>query len=190
MATDVVNESGVPVTVQFKATSGSKFSKADAERIGPELLRLKKEHGILTKAIVVDAAESARSIINKDFEWDDATAAHAHRLEQARYMMRSIMICWDESDRSGNTKQVETRLFHVVRTVIDDEEAEAGQKSQRIVVTVKDVIENPVYGQQVIESMERSLQSLDRKFRFYLEKIPLFAERFQEVFDAISALED
>jgi hypothetical protein len=181
-----------PVEVRFRAATGSRFNKADAERIGPELLRLKKHHGVLTKDLLVQKAQSARSILHADFNWDDATAAHAHRLEQARYILRSIMIVWDESTPDGGVEQVSTRLFHSVRVNSDDEDAPTnrGTRSQRVHVTFRDVVENPEYAQQVIDSMERAVVRLDARFRFYLDKVPMFAERYQGLFDEITALED
>lgn len=183
-------EPSTPVGVRYRPATGSRFSKSDAERIGPELLRLKKEHGVLTKAILLNSAERARSILHTDFNWDDASAAHTHRLEQARYMLRSIMIVWDVSNSDGDTEQESTRLFHSVRTEVPDDDAEQGTRSQRIHVTFREVIENPNYARQVIESMEKAVKGLDTRFRFYLDKLPMFAERYQELFDAIAALEE
>ena len=180
-----------PVEVRFRAAAGSRFNKADAERIGPELLRLKKQHGVLTKDLLVQKAQSARSILHADFNWNDATAAHAHRLEQARYILRSIMIVWDESTPDGGVEQVSTRLFHSVRVNSDEEGAPSqGNRSRRVHVTFRDVVENPEYAQQVIDSMERAVVRLDARFRFYLDKVPMFAERYQGLFDEITALED
>ena len=36
--------------------------------------------------------------------------------------------------------------------------------------------------------MEQAVQRLDDRFRFYLDKIPLFQERFQAIFDVITDL--
>lgn len=185
----VSEQVAAPVEVRFKAAAGSRFNKTDAERIGPELLRLKQVNGTLTKEAVVSSAKRANSPLHTDFEWDDQQAAIAHRLEQARYMMRSIMIVWDESNASGDTEQVSTRLLHSVRVPKEDAEPE-DKASKRVFVSFRDVVENPEYAQQVIDSMEQALQRIDSRFRFYLEKIPLFAERFQPIFDEMEALED
>ena len=68
---------GVPVAVRFRAAAGSRFSAKDAERIGPELLRLKKRYGSLTKDVVVRSAKDAHSPLHKDFEWDDVITSEA-----------------------------------------------------------------------------------------------------------------
>lgn len=48
--------------------------------------------GVLTPNAVVDDAKDARSVLHEVFEWDDSKAAHAHRLEQARALIRSIRV--------------------------------------------------------------------------------------------------
>ena len=189
-ATEEVTRTDTPVEVRFQAASGSRFNKQDAERIGPELLRLKKRNGTLTKEAVVKSAQRQGSPLHADFEWDDEKAATAHRLEQARYIMRSIMIVWDESTADGKVEQVQTRLLHSVLAEPDEDAVDQGTRNQRVFVSFRDVVENPEYAQQVIDSMEQALQRVDSRFRFYLDKIPMFAERFQPVFDEISALED
>jgi len=181
---------GIPVAVRFRAAAGSRFSAKDAERIGPELLRLKKIYGSLTKDVVVRSAKSAHSPLHKDFEWDDVKAAKAQRLEQARYLMRSIMIVWDESNAVGDTEEIAARLFHSVKATKDDTELVTSQGPKSVFVSLHDVMDNPEYATQVIETMEKALQRINTQFSFYLDTIPMFAERFQSVFDEIRSLEE
>lgn len=53
-----------------------------------ELLRIHDQFGILRPADVVREAADAASALHPFFEWHDATAAHQHRLEQARELIR------------------------------------------------------------------------------------------------------
>lgn len=54
-----------------------------------ELERIRKANGgILRPVDVVAAARSKSSPLHDSFEWDDSKAAQAHRLEQARYLIR------------------------------------------------------------------------------------------------------
>lgn len=46
--------------------------------------------GVLTPTVVVEDASNPESILHDQFEWDDAKAAHAHRLDQARVLIRSV----------------------------------------------------------------------------------------------------
>ena len=51
--------------------------------IHAELARIRKKHGRLTRDLVVREAKSPKNVLHKEFDWDDATAAHKHRLERA-----------------------------------------------------------------------------------------------------------
>lgn len=71
--------------------------KASPQKIGETLSRLGVENdGKLETEKVVAEAKSVGSPIHKHFEWSDKVAAHAHRLEQARSLIRSIMIFRDD----------------------------------------------------------------------------------------------
>ena len=72
--------------------------KADPQKIGQALAKVAEEGGgRLTPPAVVAAARSPKSALHKHFLWDDAKAAEAYRLDQARAMIGVIRID-DESD--------------------------------------------------------------------------------------------
>ena len=80
------------VTIMNKRT-------ADPQQIGEALDRISAEHGgKLIPDDVVKAATSPAHILHQHFEWDDAKAAHAHRIDQARGIVRSIVRVDDEED--------------------------------------------------------------------------------------------
>lgn len=66
--------------------------RIDAEKAGRELTRMEGESGGLTPEKVLDRARSANSALHAHFEWDDTAAAHQHRLQQARELIRSITV--------------------------------------------------------------------------------------------------
>jgi hypothetical protein len=69
------------------------LDKADPQKIGEELEKIAgNNQGMLKADAVVDAAKSRKSALHHHFEWDDAKAANAHRLMQARHLVRSISI--------------------------------------------------------------------------------------------------
>lgn len=69
----------------------------DAQVAGEELERLVDEHGgNITPQIVVIAATKKRSPLHPAFEWDDKEAARKHREDQARYLLRSIVVVTNE----------------------------------------------------------------------------------------------
>ena len=71
---------------EIEATLGVEIEEA--------LRRVKKDDqdGILTAEAVVEAAKDPESPLHHQFEWDDSAAAHAHRLNQARQLIRTVVI--------------------------------------------------------------------------------------------------
>lgn len=76
---------------EFFAAAGSRFTKADATVIGPQLQEIAKE-GKASAAAILDVAKSTNSPLHRYFEWDDKRAAHQYRLGQADDMARSIRL--------------------------------------------------------------------------------------------------
>ncbi len=76
-----------------------------------ELKALEDRRGRLTPAQVVETAESKDSPLHAFFEWDDAKAGAAYRIEQARELIRRVKI----------EVTVEDRSFRVVGYVRDPE---------------------------------------------------------------------
>lgn len=58
----------------------------DAQAVGEALLDLPSR----TPDAIVEAAQPAGSPLHPCFTWDDATAAHLHRLSEARNLVRSL----------------------------------------------------------------------------------------------------
>lgn len=76
-------------------------SKADPQKIGEALAGIStKQGGRLEPEHVVNAARDAKNVLHKHFEWDDKVAAHAHRLDQARGIIRSVRVL--DGDGSGD----------------------------------------------------------------------------------------
>lgn len=74
-------------------------AKADPQKIGESLAEISKAHGgRLMPEKVLSAAQNKKSPLHSHFEWDDKLAAHAHRLEQARAIIRSIKV---EDEETG-----------------------------------------------------------------------------------------
>lgn len=95
----------------FRLREGFRLKKGlSPQRVGDELYRLQKE-GRGEPSDVVEAARSPKSPMHAQFEWDDSKAAEAHRLEQARYLIRSIEVVYSEVGGG----EVAAKAFHVVQ---------------------------------------------------------------------------
>jgi hypothetical protein len=65
----------------------------DPQRLGDWLTKLRDDHGgELTPALVVDEASKPKSPGHQWFTWDDQQAAYERRLDQARYLIRAVVI--------------------------------------------------------------------------------------------------
>jgi hypothetical protein len=53
-----------------------------------ELVEIYSDHGALNPEAVVAHARNEDSALHSQFEWDDTRAAHQHRLEKARKLIR------------------------------------------------------------------------------------------------------
>lgn len=75
--------------------------------VAKELDRIAKAapDGVLTPAAVVDAARDESHPLHDRFEWDDSKAAEAHRLNQARVLIRSVRVVVTLNERSVQTIQ-------------------------------------------------------------------------------------
>ena len=88
--------------------------KADATAVGNELEALGKE--ITPAAVVAAARKNKRGELHKCFDWNDTTAAEKYRLDQARYMLRMIVVREDmpSKEKPGETTAVQVRAYECV----------------------------------------------------------------------------
>lgn len=70
----------------------------DAATAGPELIRIKEEHGQMAPEVVVKVARSEDSPLHPAFIWDDAEAAEQYRYDQARRLISSIRVQYSKSE--------------------------------------------------------------------------------------------
>jgi hypothetical protein len=83
--------------------------------------------GELTPERVVELARSRSSPLHEMFEWDDEVAAHAHRLQQARAIIRSVRV----------EVTVDERVLSVPKYVHDPERDETGGYVETMAVASK-----------------------------------------------------
>ena len=74
----------------YKLKDGARL-KTDAQTAGEICEKLERNGGLTAKRLV-DESRPEDAPLHKEFEWNDATAAEAYREEQARYIIRSIVI--------------------------------------------------------------------------------------------------
>lgn len=93
-------------------TPGSRYP-IGAQIAAERLNQIKRDRGVLTPRTVLDDARNGNSPLHKCFEWDDAKAADAYRMGEARSLIGAIVIA--KIDDKVIPK--ETRAF--LHTMID-----------------------------------------------------------------------
>lgn len=80
----------MPTTYRWKPGS---TLKVDAQTAGEELERIRHERGgTLIPGDVVEASRSDNAPLHYAFEWNDFVAADAYRIEQTKYIIRSVEV--------------------------------------------------------------------------------------------------
>lgn len=158
----------------YLAVPGSSLSHKDAARIGGFLDR-KFGDRERTAEDVVAAARPKRSPIHNDFEWDDAAAAESWRIEQAKYMIRSIQVVFKNGAESPPTK-----AYHSVVVTSDHGEQRRAYVPARVVWATPDLAD------QVLAQAKAKLQSWADQYRSY-ESLAEHVSAVEEVVERIAA---
>ncbi len=132
--------------MQFAWKDGSRI-KIDPHAVGQELTRIQNDHG-LTPEIVVEAARNPESPLHKGFEWDDSVAAAQYRLDQARYLLRMIVVV-------ENKNRTPIRAFVSVQNT----------DQKRVYRDIASVFSNEYLREQALEQALRDLDAFQRKYR-------------------------
>lgn len=96
--------------MQFAWKSGYPTRGLDAQMVGEELEAIRERHGGITAEVVVDEARPEDAPLHPAFEWDDKIAAEEYRKEQARNLIRAVVIRRPEAE-----ERVPIRAFVTVR---------------------------------------------------------------------------
>ncbi len=89
----------------------------DPDKIGVTLERLSTKHDGLTPAKVVAAAKPKSSPLHRAFTWDDSEAARKLREQEARHLIRSVVVI--NPDRAQHPQ-----FTHITRVVRGEEDKE------------------------------------------------------------------
>lgn len=115
------------------------------------------EHGRLTGQLVVDAWRDPSHPAHDRLEWDDAVAGEAHRVQQAKDLIRICRVVYREA--KGRYAERSVRQYHSVPTP-SGPEARSYEPADK-------VAEDPLLRQLVLRDMERDWRQLkDRYSRF------------------------
>lgn len=146
----------------------NRISQKAADTLGPVLFKLEQE-GRHTPEEIVAAATPKESSIHEFFDWNDKSAAHKHRLQQARFYSRSIEITVVRGDQEEKAP-----LFYSVQR---DAEEENGRRY----VSLPTLLEEPDTAQQILGRLALEVDRVNQKYE-------QFGRLFPEVDQALRRL--
>ena len=145
----------------YQFRTGQAFG-IEAQLAGEALERIGNGNlGTLKPQEVVDAARPPDHPLHPVFEWDDRTAAEAHRRQQARHLIGAIVTVMPES-RSGEP----VRAFVNVNRGSD----------QQAYVPIRAAMEDEELRQQTLAQATRELVAWRQRYREFEELASLFTQ--------------
>ena len=143
--------------VTYTAKGGARISDADAAIIGPCLEQITRDHGgQITPAHVLTEAANESCPLHSYFEWDDTRAAIAHRIQQARYLIRSVDVTITEKPDGD---PITVRGFHSVK----------GDDGGPVFVNVRRAFSDDEMRAQIVKQALREAESWRRRYELYEE---------------------
>lgn len=133
----------------------------DAQAAGEEIERIRtRQNGRLEPQDIVAASRDPEATLHPVFEWDDAVAAEAYRVDQARYVIRSLVV---QISKAPDAPPV--RAFVSVTRDTD-----------RSYTSTTHALADPDLRQQVLERALAELQSWRRRYSELVELAQVFAQ--------------
>lgn len=84
----------------YAAREGSYITDADAQVVGKEFERIEKRDGCLKPPAIVDEARPETAPLHPHFTWDDQKAAELFRQDEARTLIRSVVLLTVEGEET------------------------------------------------------------------------------------------
>lgn len=151
--------------IEFLPIKAAKGAKAQV--MGEALAKIAADNaGRLKPKNVVEAARDPKHPLHKHLEWDDGKAAHAHRLEQARAIIRIV-----KEDRP-DTPSGSVRSFVSVN--------ESQGRSYR---PIADIERSAVLQAQVLDAAQKDLDAFEKRYRDLTDVLEHVAEARKKIAD-------
>lgn len=132
----------------YQWKDGSRI-KLDPQAAGKALAKLRDKGGRVNGEDVVKEARGKRSPLHNHFDWDDTSAAHTHRIEQAQLLIRCLVVIVKGGDRPsqvfyGIRRKDETEYVHRAavmrsRALADDLLAQAKRDMRRFILRYEEI---------------------------------------------------
>ena len=118
------------IIADWKPGFSSLYNGVEVQKVADEIMTITDEFESATPQQIVDKARDERTELHKCFTWDDAEAAEKYRRDEARHLVRCIVI---KREEPSEDKPV-VRLFHKV-------ESGQGYKPATVIIRKQDEYE-------------------------------------------------
>lgn len=126
-----------------------------AEMVGQELTRIYKRDGGIEASAVVDEARPFDAPLHSAFEWDDTLAAEEYRQQQARQLVRAVVLV-PEIERNETAP--------VVRAFVSLHNPAGDTHQARHYKPTLEVMANPVEADEVKRRLRNELLKLRQRY--------------------------
>jgi hypothetical protein len=134
-----------------------------AQAVGQEInCLIEKHNGHIQPKAIVNAARPKSSPLHKCFDWNDRTAAEKYRQEQAKYLLRAIVVV----EKPENSEPLLVRAFV---SVPDDDKL--------VYTTINRAAQNPQQWDHVLDCAIQEIQAWRQKYK----DLQLFARIHDEI---------
>lgn len=141
---------------KIKGKPSFRLSDKKAQMINKELKKIEGKHGYVTPKILLDEAKNRLHPLHNDFTWDNTIAGEKWRLEEARYLIRSVRIHWV----NDNDEPREVRSYVSISNY-EDETTTAPNKSY---ISIERALDSEEYKKQIIREAFEELQLWQDKY--------------------------
>ncbi len=139
----------------------------DPQLAGSTLEDIIRRHGSLTPEVVVDESRPQNAPLHSYFDWDDQAAAESWRREQAKYLIRHIIV-----ETSDSPQPTCVRAFVSIRG--EEESGAQPVLSRPVYVRTVDALANPDLRRQVLKCALNDLAAWQRRYQDLEELARIF----------------
>lgn len=137
-----------------------------------EITRIQQRDGGATPAALVEESRPPMAPLHTAFEWDDSVAAEQYRQEQARQVIRAVVLVPEPEKREQTP---------VVRAFVSIANPAGPNPQSRMYKPVLAVLENPAEADELKRRLRNDLLRLRQRYLNIIEMDDMLKEQMQQL---------
>lgn len=121
--------------------------------------------GVVTQDAVVDAAQNPDHVLHDQFDWDDSTAAHQWRLQQAGALIRRVRVKLELG--SGGVSEMKVTVVRAFVSPLNERRFKSNPDGGYASIT--DVLADPSRRSALVNTALMELKSIRNKYEMLTE---------------------